>query len=96
MTQANHATLSLAWETLVTETEFSTNGIGQVWARGDPPGRDPDVLAMLDRAKAMDGTTDLGAMLREISDMVFPRAPHSERGPSVRPLGPGFLPRRTG
>jgi hypothetical protein len=72
MTQANHATLSLVWETLVAETEFSTNGIGRVWARGDPPGGDPDVLAMLDRAGAMDGTTNLGAMLREISDMVFP------------------------
>jgi hypothetical protein len=64
--------LSLAWETLVAKTEFSTNGIGRVWARGDPPGGDPDVLAMLDRAGAMDGTTDLGAMFREISDMVFP------------------------
>jgi hypothetical protein len=74
MTQANNATLSLVWETLVAETEFSPNGIGRVWARGDPPGGDPDVLAMLDRAGAMDGTTDLGAMLREISDMVFPPA----------------------
>jgi hypothetical protein len=45
MTQAaNHATLSLVWETLVAETEFSPNGIGRVWARGDPPGGDPDVL----------------------------------------------------
>jgi hypothetical protein len=33
---------------------------------------DPAVLAMLDRAGAMDEATDLGAMLREITDIVFP------------------------
>jgi hypothetical protein len=62
--------LSLAWETLLAETEFSPSGIGKVWAQGDLPGADPAVLAMLDRAGAMDETTDLGAMLREIADMV--------------------------
>jgi hypothetical protein len=75
MTQADHATLSLAWETVLAETVFSTNGIRRVWARGDPPGADPAVLAMLDRAgQAMDETTNLGAMLREITDMAFPPA----------------------
>jgi hypothetical protein len=72
MTQANHATLSLAWETVLAETMFSPNGIGRAWTRGDPPGADPAVLAMLDRVGAMDEATDLGAMLREITDMVFP------------------------
>jgi hypothetical protein len=74
MTQANHATLSLAWETVLAETMFSPNGIGRAWTRGDPPGEDPAVLALLDRVGAMDEATDLGAMLREITDMVFPPA----------------------
>jgi hypothetical protein len=51
MTQANHATLSLAWETVLAKAMFSPNGIGRAWTRGDPPGADPAVLAMLDRVR---------------------------------------------